>query len=111
MNKKLVKLGVGGTIITAICCFTPVLVWIFGAIGLVAVVAYLDYVLFPLLAVFLLMVVIGLLQKKPTNSKQMHNLKGKPAVPFKLNDSNGHTRHLDHYKGSWLLMVFHRHLG
>jgi mercuric ion transport protein len=64
MNKKLVKLGVGGGIITAICCFTPVLVWIFGAIGLVAVVAYLDYVLFPLLAVFLVVVVIGLLRKE-----------------------------------------------
>ena len=64
MNKKLVKFGVGGGIITAICCFTPVLVWIFGAIGLVAVVAYLDYVLFPLLAVFLVVVVIGLLRKE-----------------------------------------------
>ena len=41
----------------------------------------------------------------------MNNFKGKLAIPFKLHDSNGQTRHLDNYKGSWLLMVFHRHLG
>jgi mercuric ion transport protein len=111
MNKKLVKLGVGGAIITAICCFTPVLVWILGAIGLVAIIAYLDYVLFPLLAVFFAMIVIGLVRKKPTQRNQRNNLKGQPAVPFKLLDSRGKTRHLDNYKGSWLLMVFHRHLG
>ena len=41
----------------------------------------------------------------------MSNLKGKLAVPFKLHDSRGQIRVLDNYKGSWLLMVFHRHLG
>ena len=64
MNKKIVKLGAGGGIVTAICCFTPVLVWIFSAIGLVAVIAYLDYVLFPLLAVFFIVLVVGLVRKE-----------------------------------------------
>lgn len=41
----------------------------------------------------------------------MNDLKGKRAIPFNLTDSNGHTTFLDNYKGSWLLMVFHRHLG
>ncbi len=41
----------------------------------------------------------------------MIDLKGKPAIPFKRLDSNGHTILLDSYKGHWLLMVFHRHLG
>jgi peroxiredoxin len=38
-------------------------------------------------------------------------LTGKPAIPFKLQDSNGKSHLLEDYRGSWLLMVFHRHLG
>jgi len=41
----------------------------------------------------------------------MKNLEGKPAIFFSLYDVNGHTIRLDTYRGSWLLMVFHRHLG
>jgi peroxiredoxin len=41
----------------------------------------------------------------------MSNLTGKPALPFALQDSSGVTRRLEDFKGSWLLMVFHRHLG
>lgn len=41
----------------------------------------------------------------------MSNLKGKPAVPFMLRDSKGRSHGLEDYKGSWLLLVFHRHLG
>lgn len=49
----LLKVGVIGSVITAICCFTPLLVVLFGALGLAWLVGYLDYVLFPALAVFL----------------------------------------------------------
>ena len=49
----LLKVGVIGSIITAICCFTPLLVVFFAALGLAWLVGYLDYVLFPALAVFL----------------------------------------------------------
>ncbi|HIK33024.1 MAG TPA: mercury resistance system transport protein MerF [Oscillatoriales cyanobacterium M4454_W2019_049] len=38
-----------GTIIVALCCFTPFLVLILGAIGLGAYIGYLDYVLLPAL--------------------------------------------------------------
>jgi hypothetical protein len=41
----------------------------------------------------------------------MNNLTGKTAVPFSLHDSINHIHSLDDYRGSWLLMVFHRHLG
>ena len=41
----------------------------------------------------------------------MSNLTGKAAINFSIMDSNG-TRHTQkEYKGIWLLMVFHRHLG
>ncbi len=52
-RQALLKTGIIGSIVTALCCFTPVLVWLFAGVGLVALVAYLDYVLFPVLAVFL----------------------------------------------------------
>jgi peroxiredoxin len=41
----------------------------------------------------------------------MENLTGKPAIPFTLQDSEGQGHLLENYRGSWLLMVFHRHLG
>ena len=58
-TNRLLKLGLVGTVITALCCFTPVLVVLFGVLGLAGIVGYLDYVLFPLLGVFLLLVVVG----------------------------------------------------
>ena len=52
-NKKLLCTGATGSVITAICCVTPVLVVLFGAVGLTAWLGWIDYVLFPALAVFL----------------------------------------------------------
>ncbi len=52
-DKKLLRTGVIGSVVAAICCFTPALVVLVTAVGLSAVVGYLDYVLFPALAVFL----------------------------------------------------------
>ena len=63
MNNKLLKTGVIGTLITAICCFTPVLVWLLGAIGLTALVGYLDIVLLPLLGLFFIILLVGLFFK------------------------------------------------
>ncbi len=48
----LVRLGIVGTIIAAVCCFTPVVVILLGAVGLGWLSGYLDYVLLPALAVF-----------------------------------------------------------
>lgn len=39
------------------------------------------------------------------------SLTGRPAIPFALPDTQGRIHRLEDYKGSWLLMVFHRHLG
>lgn len=49
----LLKTGLVGTVIAAVCCFTPVLVIGLGAVGLSAWLGWLDYVLLPALAVFL----------------------------------------------------------
>jgi mercuric ion transport protein len=63
MNRKMVKVGAWGTAIAALCCFTPILVVAFGAVGLAAVAGYLDYVLLPGLAIFVALTVIGLVQR------------------------------------------------
>lgn len=49
--------GLGGTLVAAVCCFTPVLVVLFGALGLAGAVGYLDFVLLPALAIFALVTI------------------------------------------------------
>ena len=51
--KTLLRVSVIGTVLVALCCFTPVLVILLGAVGMAALTSYLDYVLLPTL-VFLL---------------------------------------------------------
>jgi mercuric ion transport protein len=63
MNKPLLKVGIIGSVIAALCCFTPILVILFGALGISALVGYLDYVLFPLLGLFLIVIVVALVTK------------------------------------------------
>ena len=50
--RSLLRVGITGTVIAIICCFTPVLVLLLVVVGLSAAVGWLDYVLLPALAVF-----------------------------------------------------------
>ena len=59
-NNKQMKTGIIGTVVAALCCFTPVLVVHFGAIGLTAWLGWIDYVLFPALFASLGLVAHGL---------------------------------------------------
>ncbi len=52
-ERRLLITGIVGTIITALCCFTPVLAVLFGMVGLSALLGWLDVVLFPTLAFFI----------------------------------------------------------
>ncbi len=58
--KNMLKKGAIGTLITALCCFTPILVVLTGAVGLSAIVGYLDYVLFPALGGFIALTLYAL---------------------------------------------------
>ena len=51
--KTLVRVGLAGTVLVALCCFTPILVILLGVVGLSALTGYLDYVLLPALAIFI----------------------------------------------------------
>lgn len=50
---KLLQLGIIGTVLVALCCFTPLLVILLSTLGLAALTGYLDYVLLPALVFFL----------------------------------------------------------
>lgn len=63
-QNRLLWIGSIGTILSAVCCFTPVLVVLFAALGLSAFVGFLDFVLLPLLAVFVLLTAIALYHRK-----------------------------------------------
>jgi mercuric ion transport protein len=52
-SQRLLKTGIIGTAVAAVCCFTPLLVLVLGALGLSAAIVWLDLVLFPVMAVFL----------------------------------------------------------
>ncbi len=60
----LVKTSIIGTVLVALCCFTPILVILFGVLGWSALTGYLDYVLFPALAVFIGLTIYALRRKK-----------------------------------------------
>ncbi|MBT5415899.1 MAG: mercury resistance system transport protein MerF [Rhodospirillaceae bacterium] len=63
-NRKLLIIGGVGAVVTALCCFTPLLVIVLGALGLSAWLGWLDYALFPLLAVFLAILVLALVRMR-----------------------------------------------
>jgi len=48
-----------GTAVVALCCFTPLLVLVFGIVGLSFLTPYLDYVLLPALVVLLVVTVVS----------------------------------------------------
>ncbi len=61
-SRKLLRIGIVGTLIAAVCCFTPALVLIFGVLGLSAAIGWLDYVLLPALAAFAVLTVVALVR-------------------------------------------------
>lgn len=60
----LLRFGVIGTIVTALCCFTPLLVVLLGVVGLSAITGQLDLVLFPALGAFVLLTIYALWKRQ-----------------------------------------------
>ena len=58
------KVGIIGTAVAALCCFTPVLVVLLGSVGLSAAIGWLDYVLLPALVLFLGLTVFALWKRR-----------------------------------------------
>ena len=52
-SKRLLAAGIVGTVVAALCCGTPVLAVVLGALGVSAWLAYADYVVLPAMIVFI----------------------------------------------------------
>ena len=61
-RRGLLATGLIGTVVTALCCFTPVLVIVLAAFGLAA--AWLDFLLLPLLTGFLGLTAYALIARR-----------------------------------------------
>ncbi len=71
-DRTILRTGIVGSVIAAVCCFTPVLVVLLGAVGLSAWLGLLDYVLFPALAFFLAMTAYGLYRWRRNAAEGAH---------------------------------------
>lgn len=58
-DRKLLKTGIIGTLTMGVCCFTPLLVVLFGVLGLSAWLAWADFVLLPALGVFVCLAIVA----------------------------------------------------
>jgi mercuric ion transport protein len=64
MADKLLWAGATGSVIAALCCFTPLLVVLLGALGLSAWLGWLDDLLLPALVGFLGMTAYALARRR-----------------------------------------------
>ena len=71
-DRTILRTGIVGSVIAAVCCFTPVLVLLLGAVGFSAWLGWLDYVLFPALAFFLAMTAYGLYRWRRNAAEGAH---------------------------------------
>jgi mercuric ion transport protein len=63
-EKSLMRVGIIGAVVAALCCFTPVLVVLLGAVGLSAAIWWLDDILLPALVLFLGFTVFALWKRR-----------------------------------------------
>lgn len=68
-NRGLLRVGFLGTLVAALCCFTPLLVVLLGAVGLSAALGWLDYVLLPALAIFVGITLYALVRRQRAASR------------------------------------------
>ncbi len=64
-GRKMMKVGLYGSLVAAVCCFTPVLVIGFGVAGLSGLIGGIDYVVFPLLFTFMGVIAHALYLQSP----------------------------------------------
>ena len=63
-NRTLLKTGIAGSVIAAVCCATPILVILLAALGLSAWAGWLDFVLMPALVVFVGITIYALRRRR-----------------------------------------------
>jgi mercuric ion transport protein len=62
ISKKGMLAALTGTVLVALCCFTPILVVLLGFVGLSAITPYLDVVLLPALVIMIVLTILSYLR-------------------------------------------------
>jgi|GEM_PF-719539 len=68
-GNRLLTTGLVGTAVAALCCFTPLLVVTLGAVGLSAMLGWLDFVLIPALLFFAGLTLYALVKRHRTGAE------------------------------------------
>jgi len=63
-QRRLLVIGIVGTLIAALCCSTSILVLLLAALGIASLTGYLDYVLLPALAFFVGLTIYAVYRKR-----------------------------------------------
>jgi mercuric ion transport protein len=63
-NTKLIGIGAVGAVLSLLCCVTPVLAVLLGALGLTAFVAKFDYVLVPVFVASVALITFALVRRR-----------------------------------------------
>jgi mercuric ion transport protein len=69
ISKKGLFAALTGTVLVALCCFTPILVVLLGVVGLSAFTSYLDMVLLPALVVMIVLAVLSYIRWRKSAKK------------------------------------------
>ncbi|MDX1593476.1 MAG: mercury resistance system transport protein MerF [Gammaproteobacteria bacterium] len=62
-SRQLLTTGLVGTGLTAVCCFTPLLAIVFAVLGISAWLGWIDVILLPLLAFFVILTLYALFRR------------------------------------------------
>lgn len=69
ISKKGMLAALAGTVLVVICCFTPILVVLLGAVGLSYFTPYLDMVLLPALVIMIVLTIVSYLRWRKAAEK------------------------------------------
>ena len=69
ISKKSMLAALTGTVLVALCCFTPILVVLLGFVGLSAFTPYLDLVLLPALVIMIVLTIVSYLRWRKSVAK------------------------------------------
>jgi mercuric ion transport protein len=70
ISKKGMLATLAGTALVALCCFTPILVILLGAVGLSYFTPYLDMVLLPALVIMIVLTIVSYLRWRKSAVKK-----------------------------------------
>ena len=75
-ERQMICTGGTGSLLVALCCFTPILAVVLPALGLAAWLGWIDYVLFPALAGFLALTAYGFYVRRKAAAREATKVPG-----------------------------------